>query len=295
MVQSFPKMFLVVIGLAIPFVAGMPSSLEARQHSYFRPCVKEGQPPPFVNYFLGQSFDGYPLTVSDYYCAPPYVASTGPPGRDDDVTFGYSDCNVPGHAGHCAPQVIVRSTPACDENYFLTRFELLGRTSRLPRLTTLRGAPALVISVTAQLSLYTDDATINVYGQSVDQIKRAVDALQPGPQSAEGAAPGAPLPPPVSGALDGSLRCGLSFSHLGIVDRDYLQLRLPRAARVNGWIQKRPLRGRKPTTHLNFQARRGTTKHRLHLHAGRYRATLMAEDRQGRHTSARVIDFLVKR
>jgi hypothetical protein len=150
------------------------------------------------------------------------------------------------------------------------------------------------MSVTAQLSLYTGEATINVYGQSVDQIKRAVDALQPGPQSAEGAAPGAPLPPPVSGAMDGSLRCGLSFSHIDIVDQAELELRLPRAARVNGWIQKRPLRGRKATTHLNFKARRGTTKRRLHLHTGRYRATLMAEDKKGRHTNARVIDFLVK-
>jgi hypothetical protein len=287
---------LLVLCLTLSVSAATPSASAAQRQSYFRPCVQEGQPPPFTNYFLGDSFDGYPLTITDYFCSPPFPQSTGFARREQDISFGYSDCNIPGHGGHCVPQVVVRSAAVCDENYFLSGFGPSGSPSSSRRpLTNLRGVPAVIIDGNdPQIRLYTGDASVNVYGQTLDQLKRAVDALRPAPQSIGGAIVGSPLPTPVAGAMDGTIACGLSFSHFGtkrIRSHISLEMRLPRPARVTGWAERRP--GSRVTA-INFKARRGLTKRTLRLHRGRYHGVLLAEDSRGRHTGPRRLHFLVR-
>jgi hypothetical protein len=276
---------------------------QARTSDYFRACVHEGEPPPFTNYYLGQSFESFPLSNTIFFCARPYDGSTGPPGRDHAIDFVYGICGLPGHGGHCIPQVDVKNEPACDDNYFLFRFGQPENRS-LRTLTTLRGAPAVVIGGSdPRINIYTGDVTITLYGQDANQLQRAVNSLQPGPQSAGGATGSATLPPPVPGAMNGRLRCGLEFSHVGVprprrcrngspsCQKIFLELRLPRGARVTGWINR--LGHRPSTSGLNFHAKHGLTRHRLNLRAGRYRIEVMAEDGLGRHTRVRAVNFVV--
>jgi hypothetical protein len=277
--------------------SAVPSGAHARQPDYFRPCVPEGKPPPFTNYYLGQSYESFPLSNTIFFCAPPYSGSTGPPGRDHAIDFVYGICGLPGHGAHCIPQVDVKNAPACDDNYFLFRFARPG-SKTIPALTTLRGAPALVIGGSdPRINIYTGDATVTLYGLDANQLQRAVTALRPGPQSSGGAAEGAPLPPPIAGAMNGSLRCGLEFSHVAVTHprgkRVVLEVRLPRAARVTGWIKPRRSGKERSPIGLNFRAKRGTTRQRLRLRAGRYRVEMMAEDDRGRHTPVRVVNALV--
>ncbi|HEX8054671.1 MAG TPA: hypothetical protein VF517_16915 [Thermoleophilaceae bacterium] len=176
------------------------------------PCTSEDEPANFPTYSLGSSFDGMPITAINRICE---VPSPHELPRPNFVEFIYGTCTPDPVLGACQPPVVVQSWPACERN--LSSYAQSGiEDFQLDYvLTTLRGVPGALFDTALRAEVYTEDATLVVFGETADQTSRAVSALR---QEPAGAAPGAlapinrldiggKLPPPVPGALKGRLPC----------------------------------------------------------------------------------------
>ena len=141
----------------------------------------------------GNAFDGLPLT--GIY----HDREHSGPRPVDTVTFLYATCES---GGACASQIQVQAWPAC-----LRNISLYGGHGAYTR-THVRGVPAAAFgSDSAMLEIYTGSVTIVIFGSDAAGRLRVAHALEPVNRLAGHPRPNGHLPPPVSGALAGSLRC----------------------------------------------------------------------------------------
>jgi hypothetical protein len=167
--------------------------------------VRAGLGPParfsarFPLYALGESFEGLPLTAITSREDAPAAGERVPANY---VGFIYGDCVARSEQG-CPPPLEVQIWPACVRS--LADYSLTPAGAPLPHESTMvRGVPAALFEEGLRLELYTGDVTIVVFGLERAQIQRAAAALR----AANALASSAPmLPPPVAGAIAGTLRC----------------------------------------------------------------------------------------
>lgn len=159
----------------------------------------------FPVYYAGDKVAGLPLTSVSRN---PVTAPPGTPvapklrraGSVSSFDFTYGSCVIPpGTEGSCSLPLSIQVYPAC------ARYPALygGRFSPVPKKTRIRGVPAAYFEGGYRLEIQTGAATIVIFGGR-SRMRAAVAAL-------EGlnvhVRPGQKLPPPVPGALDGSLPC----------------------------------------------------------------------------------------
>ncbi len=185
-------------------------------------CPADKESAGFAHYDLGREFEGLPLVARDRTC----VESTAsePSGtRQNVVSYVYGTCD-PGAIGRCAPPLEVQTWPLCERNpskYGLGPAEVVGVDQTLPHeKVSVRGTQARLFG-TERLELYTDDATVVIFGDPNPQLSstsagigkaraqllRAAAALRKATSSPRGVGLGEPLPAPRSGAVSGSLPC----------------------------------------------------------------------------------------
>jgi hypothetical protein len=153
----------------------------------------------FALYSLGDSFEGLPLTAITRREDAPQPSERVPA---DYVGFIYGDCVALGEQG-CPPPLEVQIWPACLRS--LADYSLTPAGPPLEHEPTIvRGVPAAFFDQGLRLELYTGDVTVVVFGLERAQIQRAAAALR-GVNAFASSAP--MLPPPVAGALAGTLRC----------------------------------------------------------------------------------------
>jgi hypothetical protein len=273
--------------------------------SHYQACRPDG--PRFTRYFVGQSFDGLPLTDNSYECRPP---TPQPITREDFVSFVYGDCTQgPGDEGGCAPPLEIQTWPACDTWYSQYRFGNPGDPTGGPALVRRRGVPASFIDKLPgeiQLEVYTGDVGVRIFSDTRDRAERVVRALRSVSGSPDQVDAEVPMPPPVHGALSGRLDCGFRFQRLGVRPlkchghscRAELQLKLGRRSYVDAELERCVPSHQKPH-HCRFSsedqelftARAGTTRRRVHLPPGRYRVSVTAWDLAGRRTPTGKLNF----
>ena len=145
----------------------------------------------FPVYYAGPAVDGVPL-----------VAVLR---RDDSanyVSFIYDECDAKSETG-CAPPGEVQVWPACQRNLSLYA-GARSSISPVPESTTVRGAPAAFFENGSRLEIQTGASTVVVFGGSSEWVLRLANALR---GVNVGVQAGELLPPPVAGALDGTLEC----------------------------------------------------------------------------------------
>jgi len=264
----------------------------ARAASHFKPCVASGAPAPFVHYYLGDSFEGLPLTDSLYECFRP----SRPPEpfiRMNSTDYFYGDCEPP-----CAPPVDVRTSPACDSWWGQYNLGVPDGPVRRPRLTRIRGVPASRTDGGHHVELYTGDVTVTIFANSRKRANRAAAALRRAHDSPGGVGAGEALPSPLHGALRGKIDCGFRFKKLVIRAREgshgwraIVRMRVGRPAYVDVELERR-VHGRWiGSEQAIYRVGRGTSGHRIPIRAGRYRATVTATDHLGRRTRVRTLHF----
>lgn len=124
--------------------------------------------------------------------------------RDDTasyVSFVYGDCPARDDAG-CAPPAEIQVWPACRRNLALYG----GSEPKGPAVEriTLRGVPAAYLEDGARLEIQTGRSTVVVFADSPARASRIVGALRSVHASEP---PGAALPEPVPGAVEGRPDC----------------------------------------------------------------------------------------
>ncbi len=304
-----------VLGFALGFSIGHPAGSFAGK-SHFRPCAS-GDTPEFPHYYLGESFEGLPVTDREYTCTEP---EPGYFARVHDMSYIYDDCEP---LQGCARTVEVQTWPACDRSrmlYTLAPDPTTGRPIHYHRSSG-RGVPGIYVIETeaghVRIELYTGDVTIVVFGDSLDEARRAVAALQSAPTSSPVVAAGDELAPPVRGHLVGKLNCGFRLrgpareagafcvggsrcAKPGVV----LKLTSPRRGFASGQLQHRRTgsRGRfKPWSSIQFPLQRGRVAYRFRraglgerLIRGEYRLLLGATNKNGRRARTRATTFAVR-
>src|SRR5215475_12710766 len=159
----------------------------------------------FDLYYAGAEVAGLPLTAvtRDPVTAPPGTAVARKLRHTSglsSIDFLYGSCVVPeGSEGGCGLPLDIQVWPAC------ARYPALyvGPLAPEPKPTRIRGVPAAYFEGGHRLEIQTGDATIVIFGGK-RLIRKAVNALE-GLNVRVPA--GNELPPPVRGALDGSLAC----------------------------------------------------------------------------------------
>lgn len=175
----------------------------------------------FDRYWLGQSFEGLPLTGRDRICTPPPeqlrdesgVLVYETPTRGNMYFYVYGNCDPPRDArtgrtleGGCTPPMSITSSPACEQPHSLyTRFASRGYP--LPHKHVLvRQAPAAIFTDgprQTRIEIYTGDARVLVTGIDAQAVRRAAEQIAATPGSRRGAETAdTPLPKPVAGAAD---------------------------------------------------------------------------------------------
>jgi hypothetical protein len=153
----------------------------------------------FPLYSAGDSFEGNALTgiTRRLDKADPVDAATA-----NFVGFRYGDCEVGEDGSGCAGPLQIQVWPACER----TRSSYTMGGEPLPREDlVVRGAPASFFEEGQRLEIYTGPATIVLFGIGPDQLKRAAHSLRG--VAGSSVKPGAPLPAPAAGALEGELTC----------------------------------------------------------------------------------------
>lgn len=153
----------------------------------------------FPLYAPGEDFEGLPLRVitrrSDPHVPGERIAA-------DYVGFVYGDC-VAGDERGCAPPLEVQVWPACVRS--LSSYELTPAGEPLPyEASMVRGVPAAYFEEGLRLELYTGNVTIVIFGVDAGHVDRAAAALRAVNAVASRERL---LPPPVPGALAGTVRC----------------------------------------------------------------------------------------
>lgn len=273
-------------------MGALPAAAPADQ---FKPCVAE-PPPPFERYWLGQSFDGLPLTDEGYLCA----GSIRPPefGRTNQADAIYGDCDA--SDGGCSLPAQVQTWPACDRWYGIYPDPRYGGFFDRPDLTRIRGVPGARFEDGTRIELYIGDVTVVVFADSPERAERAVAALRP--RTSEG--PVAELPAPLRGAVSGRLDCGARFTRLAVRAGRCAEAGCPvslavglrRQAYVTADFSRRVGRGRYEGEEQEiFTAAAGTTRRAVRLRPGRYRVRAIAWEPRGRRTAPRTYWFRVRR
>jgi hypothetical protein len=158
----------------------------------------------FALYYAGNEVAGLPLTAvsREPVTAPPGTAVAKKLRGTRHVSsfdFIYGSCVIPKEPEVCNLPLDIQLWPAC------ARFPALynGSLSPVPKPTRIRGVPAAYFGGGNLIEIQTGDATIMIFGRR-RLTREAVNAL-------EGlnvrVAAGDKLPPPVRGALDGTLAC----------------------------------------------------------------------------------------
>ncbi|MDQ4040145.1 MAG: hypothetical protein M3141_00165 [Actinomycetota bacterium] len=207
-------------GLAAPVAVaptsklGEHSSTAGTVPTSYLACTAPNQPLNFESYSIGSQFAIFPLTRIGRYCSLPDPLRD--PWPTNYVSYIYGDC-TPGPEGPCAPPVEVQSWPSCIRN--VSQYTVgpghptLDPDSPYPHSkTTINGLPAVVFDGGLQIELYTGRTTIDVYGTDPSVVLEAAGSLEAAPPIPTTPVP-APwltvpsLPPPVAGAMEGTLGC----------------------------------------------------------------------------------------
>lgn len=154
-------------------------------------------------YYPGRQVGRLPLTgVASALKPPAYKQATRripwpiSPGFD----FIYGRCKPPPDEGGCGPPLQVQNSEVCAVNPNSLGLSPDALTERI------RGVPVLRQDGGRSVTLFTGGTTISISADTSDITARAIADLQPLDGSV---APGANLPPPGRGALEGRLRCKL--------------------------------------------------------------------------------------
>jgi hypothetical protein len=201
--------------LATPLSSLAPnSSTSGTVPTSFLACTAPNQPLNFASYSLGSQFQSLPLTQIGRYCSAPDPLVD--PWPTNYVSYIYGDC-TPAPEQPCDPPVEVQSWPSCERN--VSQYTVgpgdpaLAPDTPVPYTsTTINGLPAAVFEGGLQIELYTGRTTVDVYGTDPTQVMQAAGALQPAPVIPSTPVPAAlptlpTLPPPLAGAMQGTLGC----------------------------------------------------------------------------------------
>jgi len=156
----------------------------------------------YTLYYLGERHAGHELTALTSRLQPAvYGQSTTrmPEPTSPTFDFIYGDCSPPpGSEGGCPPPIDVQNYEICARNpngYGVPARTLTAR---------IRGVPYYMNQGAGALELYTGTTTVVIFANDWSTAKRAAEELR----SVDGRiGPRSPLPDPVSGALEGRLRC----------------------------------------------------------------------------------------
>ena len=140
-------------------------------------------------YFAGEEADGHPL-----------VAVLRRSDSAEFVSFVYGDCTPTDGMG-CAPPIEIQVWPACRRHLALYSSSSAGH---IGERSTVRGVPAAVFDEGTRLELQTGLSTIVVFADSRARLARIAGSLH---SLDARVARGGTLPPPVEGALEGTLDC----------------------------------------------------------------------------------------
>lgn len=157
----------------------------------------------FPVYYAGDKIAGLPLTSvnRDPVTAPPGTPTAPKIRRAGGISsfdFTYGSCTIStGTEGSCSLPLSIQVYPAC------VRYLGLYKGFPVPMNTRIRGAPAAYFEGGYRLEIQTGTTTIVIFGNR-SRMRAAVAALR-GLNVPVG--PGAKLPHPAPGALDGSLPC----------------------------------------------------------------------------------------
>jgi hypothetical protein len=277
-------------GLGVVLVCSVFALLPNVAHgrSHFRPCADSA---PFAAYWVGESFEGLPLTDRSYECQGP--PQEYPVGRPNFVDLIYGDCD-PGD-DVCAFPLEIQTSPACDRWWSLLDLGYPGDPVQHPPLTSVRGVPAGRIEDGFGLDVYTGEFTATVFGDSRDRVRRAARALrlegEPDPE-------GADLAAPIPGALHGRIDCGFRFSKLHARARRInghphatVRFGLPRPAHVVVELERRANGAWRSGPQAAYDAPEGESRHSVRIRTGRWRAMVTATTERGRRTQVRTLYF----
>jgi hypothetical protein len=148
-------------------------------------------------YGLGPEFEQLPLTRVLRRSDPPSEL----PVRADFVSFIYGSCTPADDAGCTAP-LEVQVWPACERNPSV--YDWTPAEEAAIEHLTVRGAPASLYEDGRRLEISTGRSTVVIFGLNRGHVLRAAQALQGVNVEQDSASE---LPPPATGAVDGSLTC----------------------------------------------------------------------------------------
>jgi hypothetical protein len=160
----------------------------------------------FPVYYAGDEVAGFPLTAvnREEVTAPPgtSVASKLRGARNvSSFDFLYGSCGTPSKGEGCSLPLSIQVWPACARYPALYDSNFPGTPT--PKKTRIRGVPAAYFEGGYRLEIQTGATTIVIFGGR-RKMRTAVAALEGLNVDVR---PGQKLPPPVPGALDGSLPC----------------------------------------------------------------------------------------
>ena len=147
----------------------------------------------FPLYFAGESVRGLPLVAIHRIDAAPYP---GEEVRQDDVTFLYGLCRAT-RERTCSPPIQVQVWNACERYQALYPFAP-------DESLVVRGVPAAFYENWERLELYTQDATIVLFGNAKAELLDVATMLRGLNRSV---AASDHLPEPAAGAREGRLSC----------------------------------------------------------------------------------------
>jgi hypothetical protein len=155
---------------------------------------------PYAIYWLGTSFDGLRLSGRIKRLEKP---DAGEKFGADFTTYLYGACKAEEPDGGCTYPAEIQSWNACKRN--LSVYTLTPDGTPLPRVNLkIRGVPAALFEDGTRLEVYTGRTTIVIFGTDLPRMKRAAQAAVAVNDHGK---PGAPLPAPAPGALQGKLAC----------------------------------------------------------------------------------------
>lgn len=158
----------------------------------------------YTLYYLGERHAGHGLTALTSRLQPVvygrYTKPRLPKPSSPTFNFIYGTCKPPpGPEGGCAPPLAVQNSEICASNPNSYGVPARALTQRV------RGVPYYMNQGAGAFELYTGTTTVVIFASDFEAAKRAAEELR----SIDGRiGPRSPLPAPVSGALEGRLRCG---------------------------------------------------------------------------------------
>jgi hypothetical protein len=152
----------------------------------------------FPLYSLGESFEGKPLVAVNRNLGPEVPEESV---RRDDIDFIYGTCKSVNGSG-CVPPIEVQVWNACEryKGVYDPAPDGFGPEATL----VVRGVEAALFDEGSRLELYTEAATVVIFGSGRGDVMRAAAALR---GVNVGLPPAAALPKPRAGTNDGALPC----------------------------------------------------------------------------------------